>query len=602
MRPFSFVCLLALLSALSLPLKADENWVKAQTPHFLVLSNGTQKEARKVGAGFEQIHTVFAQMSGKLRTDSGAQTIILAVRDAKSFAALLPAEKKMAENIAGQFIKGWEKDYVPVRLDTLTENREVVYHEYIHKLLHLNFTRLPTWLDEGLAEFYGNTELRKDQILVGAPSPRVSVLRGRTMFPLSIVLSVDPSSSYYHDPTKADMFYAESWGLTHFLMFGDGMDHGQKLNKYLVRLQQGADQDKAFQEVFGDQKEVEKRFFLYVNRYTFSAFVFNQSLKVDSSTFPSSPMTAAERDAMLGDLYDRTGEVELATNRLKAALAEDPQSALAHENMAFLYFQQAKDEEARQEFDKAASLNPKSYLAAYYLAMLTFHGKTDDDSLAKLDAAMKAVQELNPRYAPAIIARSQIRVRQKKLDEALDFARQAHDLEPDRAGYLTNEAAIFLLAGKYDAAAKTASIAAARWSNSDSAEALAVVNQARKQGAIPVTPEQQTQEALEMKYAEGTTAAEGVLASVTCDKERLKEVVLQTGEKTETFRPGKQFEGGFSDTLWYGEDHFSFCYHLQGMNALVRYKMPANAGSPLELQGLEIRDEIIPISTTPSAN
>jgi hypothetical protein len=29
---------------------------------------------------------------------------------------------------------------------------------------------------------------------------------------------------------------------------------------------------------------------------------------------------------------------------------------------------------------------------------------------------------------------------------------------------------------------------------------------------------------------------------------------------------------GFSDTLWYGEDHFTGCHHLEGLRAVVRYK------------------------------
>jgi Tfp pilus assembly protein PilF len=573
-----------------------------QTPHFLVLSNGNQREARDVGAGFEQIHAVFAQVLTKLRTDSGAQTIVLAVKDARSLAEVLPPDKKRADNIAGEFIKGWEKDYVAVRLDTVTESREVVYHEYIHKLLHLNFTRLPVWLDEGLAEFFGNTQFRKDQVLLGAPSPRVRLLQARAPYPLSIVLSASGDSPYYRDPDKNGMFYAEAWALTHFLMFGDGMGNGQQLNTYLVRLQQGADQGEAFQETFGNQKELEKRFFQYTGRFAFAAFVLGQSLKVDPAAFSGAPMTAADRDVMLGDIYTRVGEIELATTRLTAALAQDPHSALGHENMGFLYFRQGKDEEAKQEFDKAASLDVNSYLAAYYQAMLAYHGKPDPDSLAKLDRAMQVVLQLNPRFAPALIARSQIRVRQRNLNEALNFAVQAQKLEPDRGGYLTNEAAILLLGGKYADAAKIAALAAARWSNSDSAEALAVLNQARQRGAIPITPEELAQEALEIKYAEGTRAVEGVVKSTTCDKMKLKEVVLQANGTDQLFQVGKEFSGGFSDTLWYGEDHFSFCYHLQGMNALVRYKPAAGPTLPQELRGLEIRDEIIPSSASVSAN
>ena len=35
----------------------------------------------------------------------------------------------------------------------------LVFHEYTHSILHMNARWLPTWLDEGMAEFYGYTEI-----------------------------------------------------------------------------------------------------------------------------------------------------------------------------------------------------------------------------------------------------------------------------------------------------------------------------------------------------------------------------------------------------------------------------------------------------------
>ena len=53
---------------------------------------------------------------------------------------------------------------------------------------------------------------------------------------------------------------------------------------------------------------------------------------------------------------------------------------------------------------------------------------------------------------------------------------------------------------------------------------------------------------------------------------------------------------GFSATLWYGADHFNSCYHLEGMNAVIRYKPAAEGAAVREFQWLEIRDELIPSS------
>jgi len=307
-------------------------------------------------------------------------------------------------------------------------------------------------------------------------------------------------------------------------------------------------------------------------------------------------MSQPETDARLGGFYTQHREFEIADKKLTAALTKDPQSALAHENLAFLDFVQGKDEEARKEFDVAAMLNPQSYLAIYYQAMMRFHGKKDADSLAQLDAAMSKVIQLNPQFAPAFIVRSQNFVQQGKLQDAYNTSTLARRLEPDRAGYVTNSAAILLLGRNYPEALKLATTVAARWEASDSAEALAVAAQARRLGKIEQTADEKTDEDREMEYAKDTTAVEGIIQSTRCEKSKPLEVELHSGDQLLKLHGGKQFGMGFSDTLWYGEDHFTACYHLEGMNALVRYAPSPDQKGENEMRWLEIRDELIPSS------
>lgn len=599
MRKLLIACCVFLCSVV--PSNA-ENWAKVKSPHFTVITNGTEKQARQAALGFEEIHSVFTSIIPGLRTDSSAETIVIATKDLSTLNELLPSDKKYTSNLAGLFINGWERDYVIVRLDVPDESRGVVYHEYIHKLLHLNFTRLPVWLDEGLAEFFGNTWMRADGIYIGAPSPRLSELRSRTLYPVETMLTVDHASPYYRDAFKAGMFYAESWALTHFLMFGPGMEQGHKMNVYLAALQKGVAGEKAFDDAFGDRKELEKNFQAYTNRVTYAAMRFDRMQKIDPASFEGGPMPPAETDARLGGFYTKQRDLELAEKHLAAALEKDPKSALAHENEGFLDFAQGKDEDAQKQFDAAAELAPTGYLALYYQAMMKYHGKKDADSLAQLDAAMTKVTQLNPLFAPAVVARSQILVQQGKLQDAYNIAVQSERLEPDRGGYFTNSAAILVIGRNYPAAIKTASMVATRWSDSDSAEALAVVAQARRQGKIEQTADQKADEDREMEYAKDTTAVEGIIESTHCEKSKPLEIVLRSGDKSLNFKTGKAFGMGFSDTLWYGEDHFTPCYHIEGMNALVRYTPSTEQSGVTEMRWLEIRDELIPPAVPATQN
>jgi len=49
---------------------------------------------------------------------------------------------------------------------------------------------------------------------------------------------------------------------------------------------------------------------------------------------------------------------------------------------------------------------------------------------------------------------------------------------------------------------------------------------------------------------------------------------------------------GYSDTLWFGGDHFTLCHHLDGLRAVVRYKPTPISGLPGEWFELEFREDL----------
>ncbi|HKQ85556.1 MAG TPA: hypothetical protein VJS43_02175, partial [Candidatus Acidoferrales bacterium] len=118
-----------------------ETWVKVASPHFTVISNAGEKNARNVAANFERIRATLAILHPSLRVDASAQTIIVVPRDVSTFDKLMPSYRKEDDHVAGLFRAGWEHNYVIIRLDFPDFAETEVYHEYIHNLLHLNFTR-----------------------------------------------------------------------------------------------------------------------------------------------------------------------------------------------------------------------------------------------------------------------------------------------------------------------------------------------------------------------------------------------------------------------------------------------------------------------------
>lgn len=152
----SWCVAIALLVCSGLQAK-EKPWTEVKSPHFRVLTDGSVGEARRVANEFEQMRSVFATAFPKMQLETGAPLLIFAPRDEQSMISLAPLVwKKEAAHVAGVFQTGWDKQFAIVRIDQDHPGAyQVVYHEYVHSLLHANFRWLPGWLDEGLADFYG---------------------------------------------------------------------------------------------------------------------------------------------------------------------------------------------------------------------------------------------------------------------------------------------------------------------------------------------------------------------------------------------------------------------------------------------------------------
>jgi tetratricopeptide (TPR) repeat protein len=567
----------------------EKPWVEVHSQHFRVLSDGSDKDARRIAREFEQMRTVFANGFPKLRLDSGAPLLVLAPRDEPSMKALAPQLwKQKGAKPAGYFQHGWEKQFAVVRVDEDAPGAyQVVYHEYVHTLLHMNFRWLPVWLDEGLAEFYGNTRFERSRMLVGAFGSRVSILRAMPLIPLETLLAVNQTSPYYHDEDKVQMFYAECWALTHFLTFDPAMEQGKRLNEFYKLLQQGMDQKKAFQQMFGDFKEVEKNLDQYVHKLTMPTWVLNNPPQIDEKAFALRSLSLGEAETELGAYHLWSHDIADARSLIEHALKTDPQLGLAHENMGFLDFADGRDEEAAQEFSRACALDGSRYLSLFFKTMLSQVARSDApaDQASFHDALLKTI-DLNSEFAPAYVQLARLAVRQGDPSNALAVARKAEQLEPSRAGYHLLSGEIMLRMGRGAEAAALAKYVAERWYGADHDEAVELWNN------VPAA-QRPAGDLASATIPQVLQTIEGRMTSANCgDKDHGLELVLDHDGHPMSFHSKVGWTGGFSDTLWYGEDHFSFCRHVEGLRVVVRYKPPSDKSYAGDLAEVEVRDDL----------
>ncbi len=588
------ICLSAGFSTLASA--QQKPWIEVRSPHFQVFTNGSEADGRRVALDFEKMRYVFATKFPGYRLESGAPLLIFAARDEDTAKSLEPLAWKIeGTKLAGDYTHGWEKQLAFVRLDLRSglngeglNGEQAAFHEYTHSILHLNLHWLPTWLDEGIAEFYAYTQFESSRIVLGAPSPRLPVLLRRAPIPIETLLTVTSGSPWYRDDDKVDTFYGESWALVHYMTYGCGMGGGEKINEFYHLLQKGVEQKAAFQQEFGDPKKMDSALSQYYSSPALPAEAIPLPPHLDANSFTARRLSVAETEAQLAAYHLAKHYSKGARPLVEQALQDDPKLGLAHEVEGFLLFQEGKTAEATDQFSQAFTLDPTLYLSLFAKSMLSplanSNEKTDQ---ATFKSELIGVLGLNPQFAPAYVQLARLALRLGDLSDALNFSTAAEELEPWRAGYHLQTGQVLLRMGKGPAAAAYAQFVAPRWIGTDHNEAVELWN------AVPADqrPAGDVPQEIAPKDSQRT---EGIVQSITCGHETKDwALVLNQAGQTLTFHTKLgRFESGFSDTLWYGEDHFNSCHNLEGLRAVVHYEAPSDSSYAGDVVMTEFRNDL----------
>jgi tetratricopeptide (TPR) repeat protein len=441
--------LLALLLSLPAPARdKPETWIEVRSPHFVVISNSNEKQVRRVADQFERMRSVFHTLFPKIQIDNLGSITVLAIKDEKDFRELEPAAylAKGQLKLAGLFSRGADKNYVLLRLDAEGEHPyAVVYHEYTHFLLSKE-DWMPLWLNEGLAEFYQNTDIREKEVELGQPSPEnLSLLRQNRLLPLATLFTVDHTSPYYHEENKGSIFYGESWALTHYLELRDYLDKTHRITDYAQLRAKNVDSVTAATSAFGDLKQLQSTLEKYVRQERFQYLKIPEATDVDDTAFQSHVLSAPQSDAVRADFMaysERTADSRALLNQI---LQEDPNNVSAHETMGFLEFREGHMDEARKWYAQAAKLDSQSYLAHYYFAAISMNSPISAAEEPQVESSLRASIKLNPNFAPSYDRLAVfLAMRRRNLDEARLMALNAVQLQPGNLGYRMDAANVLI--------------------------------------------------------------------------------------------------------------------------------------------------------------
>lgn len=221
---------------------AEARWIKAESPRFIVYSDGSESVLRSYVTKMELFDTFLRARHGL--PESGVPARKLPIYLVRTRDDLQKTWYGAGDAVAGYYSPGASNVFAVATSEGRGDDN-VILHEYVHHFMLGSFPgAYPSWMVEGYAEYYGVTKINDRFIEVGQVAQHRSdeLLSGRWM-PMANLLGNKRSS------TDWASFYAQSWLLTHYLM--SDPERYRQFQAYAAAVARGGDPVKTMTDVTG---------------------------------------------------------------------------------------------------------------------------------------------------------------------------------------------------------------------------------------------------------------------------------------------------------------------------------------------------------------
>jgi len=265
----------------------------AETPNFIVVTDASNKGvgevlANNLEAGYGVIHGLLADKVPAQPTHGKVLCYFYSNKGAFKALATLGAYEWSAGFYAPEGLIAFH-----MQMPTNEHLREVMLHETVHAFLDRHVVRpgarLPMWLDEGLADYIGNSEVRRKKLIPGKyrrhqiyHGPMGTVGMGKSITNLEAAevkeairknkaiklhdLVGAQRDEFYGE--KRSMFYTQSWMLVHFLRHGREEWADDQFPRFVLYVAEGYSPLEAMEHVYGVRPaDLEGEFKKYVKQF-----------------------------------------------------------------------------------------------------------------------------------------------------------------------------------------------------------------------------------------------------------------------------------------------------------------------------------------------
>jgi tetratricopeptide (TPR) repeat protein len=473
-RPALAVLLCGFLGAV-VPAAAEKlpgSWVETRSEHFLVLGNVPEKKTQEIAREFERIRRFLGQRIPAAVPEGGPPLRIYVARDEATMKILMPSlvQALGSGTVGGRFVDQPTGQFIQLRAGNGSEwDLQVVFHEYFHYLVNRLDLDLPLWLEEGLADFWGATQFRREATEIGRLIPgRMKQLVLPTLPPLERLLVLDRSSPEYRDRQRIGSVYAESWALVHFLVLGDKSARSDQLSRYIQLVAGGRESLAAAREAFGDLDKLAREFKGYRGGKLFPLGKMAPVPDAGAAAHPARAVSDPEAAARIVIAQFHTEPTAaMAPWAAVAASAGTPNGATELAAALFALREQRLTDSTAAFARAAAAGAPEAAeaLTWYGLAVLEQHERDGDSTPAGLDRAEERLRRalaFDAGFAAAHSRLAEIHLqRGTDLAAALAEIRLALRLRPDDDFFTVREIQLIdRIGGHAEARARVARLVA----------------------------------------------------------------------------------------------------------------------------------------------
>lgn len=387
------------ISMLCMPGKAEARWRVAESEHFVVYADDSERDLQRFGEMLERYHAGLELATGRqMATPSPSNRLtVFVVGGQRDIAELSGRDSR---SLAGFYIPrasgsiAFVQDIRPS--SRITDfSMIILLHEYAHHFFSITSPfALPEWMSEGAAEFFASARFPANGNLeIGRPADhRMTELIYADDVPIRRLL--DYNNLAVRDSN--DAFYGRSWLLYHYLMMTP--ERTGQLTAYLQALNADTSPLQAGEQVFGDLDRLENELNIYMRRRSYDGLV------VDADYLITSPVTVrALSDGMNENLpllirskrgVNREQALELV-EEIRTVAQRYPGDADVLAALAEAEYDSGNDTAAIAAADRAIAIDPSvtnAYVQKGY-ALFRLAGEAGDD--ADYRAAMAPFQALN---------------------------------------------------------------------------------------------------------------------------------------------------------------------------------------------------------------